>query len=85
MALIDMIPPEYWRQMRKELNSLDWQAIDSAEAAARQLAECMEHERLVEAYERKRRQLTEEQKERKRQYNKAHYRKLHPEVKRRRF
>lgn len=45
MAILDMIPPEYWRQLRKELNALDWEAINSTEEAARQQSEQVERER----------------------------------------
>lgn len=48
MAILDMIPPDYWRQLRKELNALDWAAINSAEDAARQQAE---QERRAKAYD----------------------------------
>lgn len=48
MAILDMIPPEYWRQLRKELNTLDWAAINSTEEAARQQAE---QERRAKAYD----------------------------------
>lgn len=51
MALLDMIPPEYWRQLRKELNALDWAAIKSTEDAARQQAEQAEQERRAKAYD----------------------------------
>lgn len=51
MAILDMIPPEWWRQLRKELNSLDWAAINSAEDAARQQAEQAEQERRAKAYD----------------------------------
>ena len=50
MAILDMIPPEYWRQLRKELNALDWEAINSTEEAARQQAEQAEQERRAKAY-----------------------------------
>lgn len=51
MALLDMIPPEYWRQLRKELNALGWAAINSVEDAARQQAEQAEQERRARAYD----------------------------------
>ena len=51
MGLLDMIPPEYWRQLRKELNALDWAAIQSTEDAARQQAEQAERERREKAYD----------------------------------
>ena len=50
MPLLDMIPPEYWRQLRRELNALDWTAIKSTEDAARQQAEQTERERRAKAY-----------------------------------
>lgn len=31
MAILDMIPPEYWRQLRKELNAIDWAKLDREE------------------------------------------------------
>ena len=36
MAILEMIPAEYWRQLRQELNALDWVAIDAEEEAERQ-------------------------------------------------
>ena len=36
MAILEMIPAEYWRQLRQELNALDWVAIDAEEEAKRQ-------------------------------------------------
>ena len=33
MAILEMIPAEYWRQLRQELNALDWVAIDAEEEA----------------------------------------------------
>lgn len=51
MAILDMIPTEYWRQLRKELNALDWEAINSTEEAARQQAEQAEQERRAKAYD----------------------------------
>lgn len=51
MAILDIIPPEYWRQLRKELNALDWEAINSTEEAARQQAEQVEQERRAKAYD----------------------------------
>lgn len=51
MAIIDMIPPEYWRQLRQELNALDWDRIDSEAEAARQQAEQAERERLEQEYD----------------------------------
>ena len=41
MAILEMIPPEYWRQLRDELNAIDWRQLDrqqkrEAAAAARE-------------------------------------------------
>ena len=47
MAILDMIPPEWWRQLREELNALDWAAINSAEDARQQA----EQERRAKAYD----------------------------------
>ncbi len=38
-GVLEMIPPEYWRRLRRELNALDWESIDAREAEARQKAE----------------------------------------------
>ena len=46
MALIEMIPREYWRQMRKELNALNWVAIDAEEREQRQ----QDREHITQAY-----------------------------------
>lgn len=51
MAILDMIPPEYWRQLRRELNALDWDNIDSAEEAARQQARQEEQKRRAAAFD----------------------------------
>ena len=39
MAILDMIPAEYWRQLRSELNALDWDEIESVKAAKIRQAE----------------------------------------------
>lgn len=46
MALIEMIPKEYWRQIRQELNALDWVTIDAEERAKRE----GEKEKVNKAY-----------------------------------
>lgn len=51
MAILEMIPPEYWKQLRNELNALDWQAIGNAEDAARQQAEQAERKRREAEYD----------------------------------
>lgn len=85
MAIIEMIPPEYWRQMWKELNSIDWKSLDQEEEEKRLKVEQQEKERRAKAYDRaikKKRSLTEEQKKRKRERDQRNYRKRHSEVKR---
>lgn len=51
MAILEMIPAEYWRQLRNELNALDWDVIESLEAAKIQQAEQAERERRAKAYD----------------------------------
>ena len=31
-GVLEMIPPEYWRRLRRELNALDWESINAREA-----------------------------------------------------
>ena len=62
MAILEMIPAEYWRQLRSELNALDWDEIERVEAATIRQAE---RERREKAYnEAIRRKRLEEQKKR---------------------
>lgn len=82
MAILEMIPPEYWRQLRRELNALDWDNINSAEEAARQQARQAEQERRAAAFDkaiRKKRSEcnhTPERIEKNREAQKRHYQKV---------
>lgn len=82
MAILDMIPPEYWRQLRKELNALDWDKINSTEEAARQQSEQVERERIARDFDaaiRKKRSEynhTPERIEKNREAQKRHYQKV---------
>lgn len=49
-----MIPREYWRQMRQELNALDWVAIDAAEREQRKRERAHIAKAYDEAIERRR-------------------------------
>lgn len=66
MAILDMIPAEYWRQLRSELNALDWDEIESVEAATIRQAEQAERERREKAYNEaiRRKRLAEQKKRR---------------------
>lgn len=47
MAIIEMIPREYWRQMYEELSRIDWEHFRTDADAARERA----HERLAAEYD----------------------------------
>lgn len=47
MAIIEMIPREYWRQMYEELSRIDWEHFRTDADAARERA----HERLTAEYD----------------------------------
>lgn len=82
MAILEMIPPEYWRQLRKELNALDWDSINSTEEAARQQARQAEQERRAAAFDEaiRRKQseydTTPERREKNREASRRHYQKV---------
>lgn len=61
-GVLEMIPPEYWRRLRRELNALDWESINAREAEARRQAE-------QAAAELERAQAEAERKERRRMQN----------------
>ena len=66
MAILDMIPAEYWRQLRSELNALDWDEIEIVEAATIRQAEQAERERREKVYNEaiRRKRLAEQKKRR---------------------
>ena len=65
-GVLEMIPPEYWRRLRRELNALDWESINAREAEARRqaeqaAAELAKAQAEAECREKRRRQLREAQ------------------------
>lgn len=82
MAILEMIPPEYWRQLRRELNALNWDSINSTEEAARQQARQAEQEHRAAAFDeairRKQREYntTPERREKNREASRRHYQKV---------
>lgn len=55
-GVLEMIPPEYWRRLRRELNALDWESINAREAEARRQAEQAAAELAKEQAEAERRE-----------------------------
>ena len=72
-GVLEMIPPEYWRRLRRELNALDWESINAREAEAKRQAEqaAAELERAqAEAERREKRRM--QNKEAQRRYRERH-------------
>lgn len=68
-----MIPPEYWRQLQRELNALNWAEIDRKQRHDREERErSEEQERKREERERRKRETAARRKEYQRQYHAAH-------------